>query len=347
MFELDAGLVLPADGVRHIAGVHADRGVVIGDVVDRIPLVIGQEDVVDIEAEVVARGPEVDATGHPAEDAVAQQLVMALELVACDGVDHLLGAVRTDVDAQEGRAAGAGEQRAELRSFGGGGRGAVPEDRSRCQRHGTLEGGERGLALSGELRRGAALLGARGGSRQAVGGVGIDVVAELADPEGLLQLGQDRLVACRQVGVGRDDDDRLVEGAVGRVVGDLRVRQRLGRPKAASRRARRRARARSSRRRRRRPTSTGRSAGPSCRLVARAAAVRGPRRTRPVPPRAGSRSASPAAGTCASVLPWAGVPLADVLSAALPARALLEPRCRLPYSFTFPPSAYAPTVQRK
>jgi hypothetical protein len=76
-----------------------------------IPGVVAEEEVVDLELEVVALVAEEDAARDPVELAVAQQLRLALVLVAGDGHDHLLApVVGMRVDPEVGGAVGPGDE---------------------------------------------------------------------------------------------------------------------------------------------------------------------------------------------------------------------------------------------
>ena len=236
----------PRHGLGHVGRRHAAgrRRVVVGGVGRGIPGVVAQEQVVDLELEVVALVAEEDASRDPVELAVTQQLGLALVLVAGDGHHHLLApVVGMGVDPEVGGAVGPGEE----------GLPVLPVDRRRgvAERLGdrrvvvgdrdrSLEVGEGGLAQRRE-RAEVAVLGGAGGDVEPVGRGGRGVVAELADPERALELGEARPLGVAQggevargaVGVGHvvaeiagGEDDRVVVSMVGAVVGEAVVGQR-------------------------------------------------------------------------------------------------------------------------
>ena len=236
----------PGRGAIDVGRGHADcrlRRVVRG-VRRRVPGVVAEEQVVDLDLEVVALVAEEDAARDPVEHPVPQQLVVALELVAGDGHDHLLApVVGMRVDPEERGVAGPGHQRLPV--------GAIDRRRrvaERLGRHGvvvrdldrSLEVGEGGLAGGGERADDAVL---RGADRavEPVGGAGSGVVAQPADAEGALELrerrplgvGQGRQVARGPVRVvdavaevTGGEDHGLIARVVRRVVGQARVGQR-------------------------------------------------------------------------------------------------------------------------
>ncbi len=97
--EGEAAGVLPVGCGVHVAGGHADRvgfdagvgavDVAGGAVEDGVPAVVGREDVVDVHGEVVTGRAQVDAAGHPVDDAAGQQAELLLVAVVHEGDDEL------------------------------------------------------------------------------------------------------------------------------------------------------------------------------------------------------------------------------------------------------------------
>ena len=115
-FERDAVGVLPGDGRLDVVGDHADGRGLSGRLPSRTrqavlagsavaldaPAVVGEEHVVYVEAEVVARVPQVDPTGDVVDDHRRQDAGVLLVGVARDGELHLLHPV-VAVDAEHDR----------------------------------------------------------------------------------------------------------------------------------------------------------------------------------------------------------------------------------------------------
>ncbi|GAA3076244.1 hypothetical protein GCM10020000_72020 [Streptomyces olivoverticillatus] len=95
----------PLLGVLRVGRGHPDRVVVGGvaadgavDVAGRavelgVPAVVGAEDVVDVDGEVIAGRPQVHALGQPLHHAAREQPELALVLVVDEGDDQFAAAV--------------------------------------------------------------------------------------------------------------------------------------------------------------------------------------------------------------------------------------------------------------
>ena len=232
----DAGLLFPVGHVGHVGRAHlhvgrharrgprrdplvGDRAVVVrrvggrrGALELRAPLVVGDEDVVDVLAEVVAVQAQVGVLGHPVDQAGGQQQPLQLIGVVVE-VERELGhpglrvAARMLVHARQGVPGGVGDER----RVGGPGvhRGPVAVTAS-VKRDGPFELGEGGQAGSGQ-GPGGAIQGTSGRFGHAQGRGGVHVAVELAHAEGGLigvQRGQlPRGIVARGI---RDDDAVVV-----------------------------------------------------------------------------------------------------------------------------------------
>ena len=246
--QAHAARLAPGDRAVDVGGRHPARcgRVVVGGVGDRVPGVVAEEQVVDLHLEVVALVAEEDPARDPVEHPVAQQLVVALELVARHRHDELFApVVRVRVDAEEGGVVRPGEQRLPVLVVHGRRRVAERLGRGRVvvgDLHRALQVREGELAGGGERADDAVLRGADRGV-EPVGRGRRGVVAQPPDPERPLELGQRGPlgvgergeIARRAVGVGDvvaevagGEDHGLVAGMIGAVVGQPRVGQRRG-----------------------------------------------------------------------------------------------------------------------
>ena len=102
---------------RRIIGGHTKDPAAIGraGVALGIPALIGQEDIVNLHAEVVALVAEVNSSSQPGQHALTQELPLDLAAVGVERLNHPLATVRVAVDPQQARAIGRHQQAVKAR----------------------------------------------------------------------------------------------------------------------------------------------------------------------------------------------------------------------------------------